>query len=238
MTDSNAALLHQQKQKTQTGTQVKICGLKTQGDIDICLEAGADYIGLVFFPKSPRHLEIEQAQKLAQSARSKTSIVALLVNPDDRLVQTITNKIQPDYIQLHGTETPSRVTEIKNQAQCKIIKALAIATKQDFAPLPHYEDVADMILLDAKPIEKSSALQADILPGGNGISFDWELVQNQTLRRPYMLAGGLSPYNVAQAVSLTNAPIVDVSSGVEAKPGFKDHQKIKQFISSAKQSEN
>ena len=210
-------------------TLVKICGLKTHQDIDVAIDAKADFIGLVFFPKSPRHLELDNAAKLATLARHKTQIVALLVNPDDAFVSQICKIVKPDYLQLHGSESPQRTADIKSLANLPIIKAIAVAAPQDFTALSDYEKTADLILLDAKPAPGTSEL-----PGGNGICFDWKLLQDQTIRKPYMLAGGLTPDNIAEAIKLTHAPIVDVSSGVESRPGIKDHDKIRAFIKAAK----
>ncbi len=211
-------------------TLVKICGLKTLQDIDVAIDAKADFIGLVFFPKSPRHLGLDMAIKLASLARDKTQIVALLVNPDNALVTQVCETLRPDFLQLHGTESPERTADIRRLGGRPIIKALQLATAQDFTRLKGYEKVSDLILLDAKPAPGTSEL-----PGGNGISFDWQLLQNRDIRTPYMLAGGLTPDNVAKAVKLTNAPIVDVSSGVESSPGIKDHDKVRAFIKAAKE---
>ncbi len=213
-------------------TQVKICGLKTAQDITCAITAGADFIGLVHFAKSPRHLELEQASILANQIRNTTKSVMLLVNPDDTLIKEVCTTVKPDYLQLHGKESPKRTAEIKARFGLPIIKAIAVATHKDFSPLKDYEDSCDIVLLDAKPAPNTTEL-----PGGNGISFDWQLLKNQTLRHPYMLAGGLTPDNVTKAIQLTGAPIVDVSSGVESSPGTKDHAKVKAFIAKTKQAE-
>ncbi len=210
---------------------VKICGLKTKETARAALEAGADFIGLVFFPKSPRHLTLEQAKELSlfikeQSASAK--VVALVVNPIDEDLKTIIEEVQPDYIQLHGSETPERVSEIATRFNTPLIKAIGIKDAGDAAKADDYS-TADIILFDAKADPKLTDL-----PGGNGIPFDWEALKGQKEKRRFMLSGGLTVDNVATAIELTGAAIVDVSSGVESTSGVKDISLIEAFITAAK----
>lgn len=210
---------------------VKICGLKTKETASAALEAGADFIGLVFFPKSPRHVTLEQAKELSlfikeQSASAK--IVALVVNPIDEDLKGIIEEVQPDYIQLHGSETPLRVSEIAKRFNTPLIKAIGIKDAEDAAKADDYS-TADIILFDAKADPKLTDL-----PGGNGIPFDWEALKGQKEKRRFMLSGGLTVENVATALELTGAAIVDVSSGVESTPGVKDISLIEAFITAAK----
>ncbi len=208
--------------------QVKICGLKDDESVLTAIEAGADFIGLVFFPKSPRHLEITEAAKLADLARGRVKIVALVVDAsNDELAEIITH-VAPDYLQLHGRETPERVDEISKLYQIPLIKAIGVKT-QDDALLADDYPMAEIILFDAKADPKISEL-----PGGNGIPFDWEALSGQKEQRNFMLSGGLNAENVKTAITLTGATIVDVSSGVERAVGVKDTGLIKTFIETVK----
>lgn len=212
-------------------TEVKICGLKTSAMMTVALEAGADYVGLVFFPPSPRTLDIAVAQPLAEMARGQAKIVALTVDPDDTLVDTIAARLRPDVIQLHGSETPARASEIKQRAGCAVMKAVKVETAVDAETAITYaapEGPCNMILFDAK------APKDAVLPGGNGLTFDWRALEGVAGRLDYMLSGGLTPVNVAEAVRLTGARSVDVSSGVESAPGIKDAARIRAFLKAAK----
>ena len=210
---------------------VKICGLKTKETARAALEAGADFIGLVFFPKSPRHVTLEQASELSLFIKEQSpsaKVVALVVNPEDDDLKAIIEEVQPDYIQLHGSETPERVSEIAKRFHTPLIKAIGVKDAGDAAYADDYS-TADIILFDAKADPKLTDL-----PGGNGIPFDWEALKGQKEKRRFMLSGGLTVENVATAIELTGAPIVDVSSGVESTPGVKDISLIEAFIMAAK----
>jgi phosphoribosylanthranilate isomerase len=209
---------------------VKICGLSEPGTLQAALEAGADMVGFVFFAKSPRNVGIDQAASLANLARGKAASVALVVDADDKLLQLIAKRVRPDFIQAHGSETPGRVAEIAKLTGLRVIKAIKVKDAADVASAKAYQDTAAMILFDAKAPETL----VGALPGGNGLSFDWTLLNGNTGQ--YMLSGGLTPDNVAQAIALTHAPIVDVSSGVESAPGVKDDLLIRKFIERAKAS--
>lgn len=205
-------------------TQVKICGLSTPDQVRWAVEAGARYVGFVFFAKSPRNVSIETASALALDVPPGVAKVALVVNPDDALLDEITARMPVDMLQLHGGESPERVAEIRARTGLPVMKALGIATADDLDKLETYAPVADMLLVDAKPPKDAA------LPGGMGVPFDWTLLQGVHVQRPWMLAGGLTPQNVALAVRLTGAPIVDVSSGVESAPGVKDEALIRAFM--------
>ena len=209
--------------------EVKICGLSTPETVDQAVAAGADFIGLVFFPKSPRNVSLPQAAALAARARGKSRIVALVVNADDALLTAIARTVDPDFIQAHGSETPERVAEIGRLTGKPVIKAIQVKDAGDIATGVDYSRVASLILYDAKAPETLGSA----LPGGNGHAFDWGLLEGA--RRPaFMLAGGLNPENVAEAIRVTGAPVVDVSSGVESAPGVKDIGLIRKFIEAAK----
>lgn len=210
--------------------QVKICGLSEPITMKAALDAGADLVGLVFFAKSPRNVNIEQAAALAKMAKGKASVVALVVDADDKLLELITKRVRPDYFQAHGNETPNRVVEIAKLTGVKVIKAIAVREASDVARTQNYKGKADLVLFDAKAPDTLK----DALPGGNGISFDWTLLKS--IEGRFMLSGGLSPTNVAEAIAVTGAPIVDVSSGVETAPGIKDAGLIRKFIEQAKLS--
>lgn len=189
--------------------------------------AGAAYAGFVFFQKSPRHLSLAEARSLAHAAPVGLAKVALVVDASDALLDEIVEHVPIDMVQLHGHETPDRVAEVRARYGLPVMKAVGVADESDLAALFDYSLVADQILVDAKP-PKGAAL-----PGGNGLSFDWRLVAQRRWLRPWMLAGGLTPENVAQAIRLTNARQVDVSSGVERAPGIKDPDMIKAFVKAA-----
>lgn len=208
--------------------RVKICGLRTVADVAAVAAAGAAYAGFVFFPKSPRHLTIEQARELALAAPVGLAKVALVVDADDATLDAITEAMPLDMLQLHGHETPDRVAEIRARYGLPVMKAVGVADEGDLAAVLDYSLVADQILVDAKPPKNAD------LPGGNGLAFDWRLVAQRRWLRPWMLAGGLTPENVAEAIRLTNARQVDVSSGVELSPGVKDAAKIAGFVAATR----
>ena len=212
---------------------VKICGINTVPALDAALAAGAEWIGLVRYPRSPRHVELEQGRALSERARGRTARVALLVDPDDAALEAVVEALDPDLLQLHGAETPERVAAIRGRFGRPVMKAVGIGEAADLERLPAYAAVADRLLLDAKPPRDSNAL-----PGGNGLAFDWRLLTGLDLQKPFMLSGGLTPDNVAAAVRLTGAPAVDVSSGVERRPGEKDPDKIAAFVKAARSAED
>jgi phosphoribosylanthranilate isomerase len=209
--------------------EVKICGLSTPETVDAAVAAGADMIGLVFYPRSPRHVSLEQAAALAARARGRAKIVTLVVDADDALLKEIAARVDPDMIQAHGAESPDRVAAIGRLTGKPVIKAIRVRDAADIAGAADFSSVASLILYDAKAPETLGSA----LPGGNGHAFDWGLLDGE--RRPaFMLAGGLNPENVADAIRLTGAPVVDVSSGVETAPGVKDIGLIRKFIEAAK----
>ena len=206
-----------------SNTRIKICGLTTPETVAAAVDAGATYLGFNFFAKSPRSVDIETARNLAVEVPPGVMKVALVVNADDAMIEAINARVPLDMIQLHGTETPERVREVKALAGLPVMKAVGIADEEDLAKIDDYTSVADQLLIDAKPPRNAT------LPGGNGLSFDWRLISNRRWASPWMLAGGLTPENVGEAVALTGARQVDVASGVESAPGVKDVDKIKAF---------
>ena len=204
--------------------QVKICGLSTPDHVRWAVAAGARYVGFVFFPKSPRNVDIETAAALALEVPPGVAKVALMVDPDDAALDAILARVPLDMLQLHGAESPARVAEIRARAGLPVMKAVGIAGAEDVARLDAYSLVADQLLVDAKPPKDAP------LPGGTGVPFDWGLLTGYRFQRPWMLAGGLTPANAAAAVRLTGARQVDVSSGVETAPGVKDEALIRAFI--------
>lgn len=209
------------------GVRCKICGLRTLADVEAAAAAGAGYIGLVFFPRSPRHLELPAARDLALAAPVGLAKVGLVVDADDATLQAITDAVPLDMLQLHGRESPARVAAVKARFGLPVMKAVGVAEAADLAAIAEYEAVADQILIDAK------APKGAALPGGNGLAFDWRLIAGRVWQRPWMLAGGLTPGNVAEAVRLTGAAQVDVSSGVESAPGVKEAARIAAFVAAA-----
>lgn len=207
---------------------VKICGLATVEDVHACADAEANYMGLVFFEKSPRNITIPAARELALAAPLGLAKVALVVNPSDAELDAITGTVPLDMLQLHGRETPERVAEVKARYGLPVMKAVGIADGDDLPKLESYFGVADQILVDAKPPKGGE------LPGGNGLSFDWRLIAGRRWPCPWMLAGGLTPENVAEAVKMTGAKQVDVSSGVEDAPGLKNAKLIQKFVQSSR----
>jgi phosphoribosylanthranilate isomerase len=209
-------------------TQVKICGLKTEAALEAGLAHGADYVGLVFFPPSPRSIDPEKAKPLATKAHGRAKVVALLVDPEDALIEAVVKLVEPDMLQLHGEETPERAVAIRRRWDLPIIKAIKVATANDARLALNYRAMVDYILFDARPPEGATR------PGGHGAAFDWSLLNGVKEHVPYILSGGLTPDNVADAIRATRAPIVDVSSGVESSPGEKDIALIQRFLQAAK----
>ena len=204
--------------------RVKICGLKEPAHVAAAIAAGAAYLGFVFFPKSPRHLAIPAAAALAAEVPPGVAKVALTVNATDAELDAITGAVAMDMLQLHGAESPERVAEVRGRYGLPVMKAVGIAEEADLALIQTYGRIADQLLIDARP-PKGAAL-----PGGNGLAFDWRLVARKYWPCPWMLAGGLTPENVAAAIRLTGARQVDVSSGVESAPGVKDVTAIRAFV--------
>lgn len=214
--------------------EIKICGLNDEASIATATAAGADRIGLLFYPRSPRNVSLERAGELARQARriagGRVRIVAVSVDADDELIEAIVTSVAPDDLQLHGSESVARVAELKARTGCGIIKAAGIASGADLERAAVYSGVADLMLYDAKPAPE---IGAD-LPGGNGLSFDWRVLAGLAAGERYLLSGGLHADNVATALALTGAPGVDVSSGVESAPGRKDPERIRAFISAVR----
>ena len=209
---------------------VKICGLSTPATLEAALGAGADMVGFVFFPKSPRHVGFDAARALAALARGRAEIVALTVDPDDALLAEVVEALDPDILQLHGRESSARVAEVGARFGRRTMKAIGVGAPHDLTAAAAYDEAADLLLIDAKPLEGA------VLPGGNGLSFDWRLARGFNPKRPWLLSGGLTPDNVAVAIRTTGAPGVDVSSGVERAPGVKDAEKIAAFVAAARES--
>ncbi|WP_306754600.1 phosphoribosylanthranilate isomerase [Paracoccus actinidiae] len=207
--------------------QVKICGLRRPEHIEAAADAGARYVGLVFFPKSPRAVSADEAAALALHVPVGMARVGLFVDPDDAMLDAVLGKVPLDIIQLHGNESPDRVAQVKALTGLPVMKSVGLSDPADLPALTDYGLVADMLLVDAKPPQDA------VLPGGNGLSFDWRLLVGRKWLRPWMLAGGLTPQNVAEAIRLTGAPAVDVSSGVETEPGVKDEGLIRAFVAAA-----
>jgi phosphoribosylanthranilate isomerase len=203
-------------------TEVKICGLSSEEGVDAALEAGADFVGFNLFPPSPRYVSLERAAALAARARGKAQIVAITVDGDDSLLRAIASTLQPDFLQLHGQETPERVSAIRAITGVPVMKAIGVAAKSDLAAISGY--TIDRLLLDAKPPRDATR------PGGHGAVFDWSVLQGFVAAKPWFLSGGLEPKNVAEALQATQAPGVDVSSGVESAPGQKDPARIHAFV--------
>lgn len=207
---------------------VKICGLSSPETLEAALAAGADLVGFVHFPRSPRHVALEAGRALSAQARGRALSVALLVDPDDATLAAVVEALDPDLLQLHGSESPERVAAIRARFGRPVMKALGIAQAADLAAIGRYR-AADRLLLDAKPPRGAGAL-----PGGNGIAFDWRLVAGLDPATSFMLSGGLNPDNVGTAIALTGARSVDVSSGVEVRPGEKDPGRIEAFVRAAR----
>jgi phosphoribosylanthranilate isomerase len=215
-------------------TRVKICGLSDEANLDAALLAGADLVGFVLYPKSPRNVPLERAAALVAHARrhGRAETVVLLVDPDDALVDRVTATVRPDVLQLHGSEAPERTEAIRQRSGLRVMKAVAVGEAGEVAAALRYLEPrggADMLMFDAKPPSRP-----DALPGGNGLAFDWRILEAARGQAPFALAGGLTPENVAAALELTGAAIVDVSSGVESRPGIKDPALIRRFLQAAK----
>jgi phosphoribosylanthranilate isomerase len=210
---------------------VKICGLSTRETLDVALQAGADMVGFVFFPASPRHIGLNTARDLGRQAKGRALKVALTVDADDATLANVVEALQPDILQLHGRETVARLRDIKQTFGLQVMKAIAVETQADLAALPGYAAVADRILFDARAPAEATR------PGGLGAVFDWHVLENLDLKRPFMVSGGLHAGNVAEAVRVSRAGGVDVSSGVERAPGVKDPEMIRAFIRTARATE-
>jgi len=210
---------------------VKICGLSTRETLDVALQAGADMVGFVFFPASPRHIGLNAARDLGRQARGRALKVALTVDADDATLANVVEALQPDVLQLHGRETVARLRDIKQAFGLQVMKAIAVETPTDLASLPGYAAVADRILFDARAPAEATR------PGGLGAVFDWHVLENLDLKLPFMVSGGLHVGNVAEAVRVSRAGGVDVSSGVERSPGVKDPEMIRGFIRAARATE-
>jgi phosphoribosylanthranilate isomerase len=210
---------------------VKICGLKTPEALDVALESGADLVGFVFFPPSPRNLGLEAARLLGARVAGRAGKVALTVDATDETLRDIVTALKPDMLQLHGKETPERVVAVRSRFGLPVMKALPVAVRSDLAPIRLYANVADRLLFDARAPKEATR------PGGLGTPFDWTLLKDVDPGVPFMLSGGLDAGNVAQALRITHAPGVDVSSGVERKPGEKDPARIREFIRAARAAE-
>ncbi|WP_417258066.1 phosphoribosylanthranilate isomerase [Celeribacter sp.] len=205
-------------------TRVKICGLKTPEAVSAAVEAGAQYLGFVFFPKSPRHVDVSTARALALDVPVGVAKVALVVDPSDEELERITGEVPVDMIQLHGKESLERVAEVRERFGLPVMKAVGVSGPSDLQALNAYGMVADQLLVDAK------APKGADLPGGNGLAFDWRLISKRGWNAPWMLAGGLTPETVVLACQMTGSKQVDVSSGVESAPGVKDPARIRAFI--------
>jgi phosphoribosylanthranilate isomerase len=210
---------------------VKICGLRTEDSLDVALEAGADLVGFVFFPPSPRHLSYDAARALGARVAGRAGKVALTVDAVDAVLAAIVEALKPDMLQLHGKEPPARVAALKQRFGLPVVKAIAVAARADLAAVAAYAPVADWLLFDARAPREATR------PGGLGKPFDWRLLEKLDPGIPFMLSGGLDAGNVAEALRVTRAGGVDVSSGVERSPGIKDSEMIRAFIRAARASE-
>jgi phosphoribosylanthranilate isomerase len=208
--------------------EIKICGISNALAMDAALAAGADLVGLVFFPPSPRAVSLVTAAALAKLARGRAGVVALTVDADDALLEGIVEAIAPDILQLHGKETPARVSAIRARFARPVMKAIPVAAVEDLRVVPAYAAVADRLLFDARAPKDATR------PGGHGQAFDWTLLARLERLKPVMLSGGLTPENVAAAIKSVRPDAVDVSSGVENKPGVKDPAKVKAFVANAR----
>src|SRR5882757_6097445 len=207
---------------------VKICGITTPAAIDAAVRAGADYGGLVFHPGSPRFVLLDQARTLAGHMRGRLRIVALIADMDDTRIEALVQAVRPDFLQLHGSESVARTAEIRARFGLPVIKALPVAEVSDLDVAADYEKAADMLMFDARPPKGA------VRGGGHGTAFDWKILKGRSFTKPWFLAGGLTPDNVARAIQLSGASQVDVSSGVESAPGVKDAARIAAFINAAK----
>jgi phosphoribosylanthranilate isomerase len=203
---------------------IKICGLKTDAALAAALAGGASHVGFIFFPKSPRNIAPSEAGRLRKAAGGKAKTVAVTVDADNAFLDTIVAEMKPDMLQLHGSETPQRLTELKARYGLPVMKAISVREQADLATIAPYRGVADRLLFDAKPPKGSE------LPGGNGVSFDWTILARLDADVDYMLSGGLNAANIGEAMRLANPPGLDISSGVESAPGVKDTALIEQFF--------
>ncbi len=210
--------------------KAKICGVSTPEAVRAALEGGAGWLGFVFFPNSPRNLAPHAAVRLAEPVRNRAKVVALMVDPADAQVDEVVRALRPDLIQLHGKESPARTHEIAVRAGSGIIKALPVAEASDLSAAAAYEPLVEHLMFDAKPPKDAA------LPGGAGRAFDWSLMAGRRFQRPWFLAGGLDPWNVAEAAAAAGAPLVDVSSGVERGPGLKDPALITAFLDAVRRA--
>jgi len=201
---------------------VKICGINSQSAIDTALSNGVDYLGFVFFPPSPRYLTPRMVSTLLNNRPTDVNIVAVVVDPSDELLEEIIDLVAPNIVQLHGSETAEDILNIKRRFNTKIMKAIKISQRKDFEQISKFEEVADFLLFDAA----TPTNQTGALPGGNGISFNWNWLKNAPIKTPWFLSGGLNIKNVDEALQITGATAIDVSSGVEEKAGEKNNQKI------------
>jgi phosphoribosylanthranilate isomerase len=208
--------------------EIKICGIKDLAALDAALAAGADLVGLVFFPASPRHVSLEEGADLAARARGRARVVALTVDADDALIDGIASLVMPDQYQLHGAEAPARVAALRKRVGRPIVKAIPVAKAEDLDAARAYLGIADGILFDARAPKDATR------PGGHGRAFDWTLLAGVDRSKPVTLSGGLNPENVATAIRTVRPDVVDVSSGVEATPGVKDARKIQLFVVNAR----
>lgn len=212
------------------GVQAKICGVSTPEAVTAALSGGAAFLGFMFFEKSPRNIAPEAAARLAGPVRGKAKITAVLVDPTDAEVDRVVGILQPDLIQLHGAETPSRTRAIGLQAGAGIIKVLQVSEAADLAPAADFDGLVEHLMFDTKPAKDADR------PGGSGKAFDWTIMAGRRFQRPWLLAGGLDPWNLSEAVRQSGAPVVDVSSGVERGPGLKDPALIAAFLDAAKRA--
>jgi phosphoribosylanthranilate isomerase len=212
-------------------TLVKICGLRTSETLDAALEAGADFVGFVFFAPSPRHIELEQARALGARVAGRARKVALTVDADDATFAAIVEALKPDMLQLHGKELPERLTALRTRFGLPLMKALPVEAASDLAAAKAYTGAADWLLFDARAPKDATR------PGGLGRPFDWTLLKALDPGLPFMLSGGLEPGNVGQALEITQAPAVDVSSGVESVPGVKDPSRIRAFVRAVREAD-
>jgi phosphoribosylanthranilate isomerase len=210
---------------------VKICGLRTPQALDTALEFGADLVGFVFFPPSPRHLGLEAARALGERVDGRAGKVALTVDATDETLLDVVSALKPDMLQLHGKETPGRVVQVRTRFGLPVMKAIPVAERADLSPIRVYAQVADRLIFDARAPKEATR------PGGLGTPFDWTLLSGIDPGVPFMLSGGIDAGNVAQAIAITRAPGVDVSSGVEREPGVKDAGKIRDFIRAVRTAE-
>jgi phosphoribosylanthranilate isomerase len=210
--------------------QAKICGLTDIAAVQAAVAGGADWLGFVFFPGSPRDVAPNRAADLVAAVTGRAKVVAVTVDPDDQMLDRIQSTLRPDLIQLHGRETPARVSEVRARTGASVVKALRVSTAEDLQAADGFADVADYLMFDAKPSAGAA------LPGGNGAAFDWSILAGRRFAKPWFLAGGLAPDNVEEAVRGSGAPMVDVSSGVEAAPGVKDPVLVKAFLEAVRRA--